>query len=424
METIQIGMLGLGTVGSGVLQMIQHNEDKVVNVTGRQLNVKRVLVNHPERHQDVAENIELTTSVEDVINDDEIQIVLELIGGIHPAKEYIEAALRNHKNVVTANKDLLATYGPELVKLAHDHHCDLMYEASVAGGIPILRTITNSFAADKITEVKGIVNGTTNYILTQMSQQGWSYDQALKAAQQLGFAEADPTNDVTGKDAAYKMVILSQFAFGTQLAVDDFAVTGIDHLNGFDVQQAGKFGYVIKLVGIAQVIDDGVFVEVAPTLVPADHPLATINNEYNAVMVTGEAVGDTLFYGPGAGGLPTANSVLSDIISVTKNLVLKTNGNFFNNYQRQYIPAAPRDVVYPYFLSIMMPDVPGQMLKLTQIMTEIDASFSQITQTEADGLAHVVIITHEMTAQQLADFKARVAKDSSINLGAAYKVLK
>ncbi len=424
METIQIGMLGLGTVGSGVLQMIQHNEDKVVNVTGRQLNVKRVLVNHPERHQDVAENIELTTSVEDVINDDEIQIVLELIGGIHPAKEYIEAALRNHKNVVTANKDLLATYGPELVKLAHDHHCDLMYEASVAGGIPILRTITNSFAADKITEVKGIVNGTTNYILTQMSQQGWSYDQALKAAQQLGFAEADPTNDVTGKDAAYKMVILSQFAFGTQLAVDDFAVTGIDHLNGFDVQKAGKFGYVIKLVGIAQVIDDGVFVEVAPTLVPADHPLATINNEYNAVMVTGEAVGDTLFYGPGAGGLPTANSVLSDIISVTKNLVLKTNGNFFNNYQRQYIPAAPRDVVYPYFLSIMMPDVPGQMLKLTQIMTEIDASFSQITQTEADGLAHVVIITHEMTAQQLADFKARVAKDSSINLGAAYKVLK
>ena len=424
METIQIGMLGLGTVGSGVLQMIQHNEDKVVNVTGRQLNVKRVRVNHPERHQDVADKIELTTLVEDVINDDEIQIVLELIGGIHPAKEYIEAALRNHKNVVTANKDLLATYGPELVKLAHDHHCDLMYEASVAGGIPILRTITNSFAADKITEVKGIVNGTTNYILTQMSQQGWSYDQALKAAQQLGFAEADPTNDVTGKDAAYKMVILSQFAFGTQLTVDDFAVTGIDHLNGFDVQQAGKFGYVIKLVGIAQVIDDGVFVEVAPTLVPADHPLATINNEYNAVMVTGEAVGDTLFYGPGAGCLPTANSVLSDIISVTKNLVLKTNGNFFNNYQRQYIPAAPRDVVCPYFLSIMMPDVPGQMLKLTQIMTEIDASFSQITQTEADGLAHVVIITHEMTAQQLADFKARVAKDSSINLGAAYKVLK
>ena len=185
METIQIGMLGLGTVGSGVLQMIQHNEDKVVNVTGRQLNVKRVLVKHPERHQDVAANIELTTSVEDVINDDEIQIVLELIGGIHPAKEYIVAALLNHKNVVTANKDLLATYGPELVKLAHDHHCDLMYEASVAGGIPILRTITNSFAADKITEVKGIVNGTTNYILTQMSQQGWSYDQALKAAQQL-----------------------------------------------------------------------------------------------------------------------------------------------------------------------------------------------------------------------------------------------
>lgn len=424
METIEVGMLGLGTVGSGVLQMIQNNEDKVLNVTGRTLNVKTVLVNHPAKHQDVADRVKLTTAVDEILNDDDLQIIVELIGGIHPAKEYIEAALRNHKNVVTANKDLIATYGPELVKLAHDNHCDLMYEASVAGGIPILRTITNSFAADKITEVKGIVNGTTNYILTQMSQQGWSYDQALKEAQKLGFAEADPTNDVTGKDPAYKMVILSQFAFGTQLNLNDFNVTGIDQLKAFDVQQAANFGYVIKLVGIARVIDDGVFVEVAPVLVPADHPLATINNEYNAVMVTGQAVGDTLFYGRGAGGLPTANSVLSDMTSVTKNLALKTNGNSFNNYQRQYIPATGDDVIYPYFLSITMPDVTGQMLKLTQIMTEIDASFSQITQTEADGMAHIVIITHEMNEDQLQAFKERVADDPTINLGAAYKVLK
>ena len=164
--------------------------------------------------------------------------------------------------------------------------------------------------------------------------------------------------------------------------------------------------------------------EVAPTLVPNDHPLATINNEYNAVMVTGQAVGDSLFYGRGAGGLPTANSVLSDIISVTKNLILKTKVNFFNKYQRRYIPAAPTDVVYPYFLSITMPDVTGQMLKLTQIMTDIDASFSQITQTEADGMAHVVIITHGMNEEQLQHFKSRVKNDPTINLGAAYKVLK
>lgn len=424
METVQIGMLGLGTVGSGVLQMIQNNEDKVANVTGRQLNVKKVLVKHPERYQKVQGGIELTTDIQEIINDQEIQIVVELIGGIHPAKDYIEMALRSRKNVVTANKDLIATYGPELSRLAHDNDCDLMYEASVAGGIPILRTINNSFSADKITEVKGIVNGTTNYILTQMSQQGWSYEKALREAQKLGFAEADPTNDVTGKDAAFKMVILSQFAFGIQLTINDFNVTGIDRLSAFDVQQAGKFGYVIKLVGISQVINDGVFVEVAPVLVPVDHPLATINNEYNAVMVTGQAVGDTLFYGRGAGGLPTANSVLSDITSVTKNLVLKTNGNFFNNYQQRYIPATTDQVAYPYFLSITMPDITGQMLKLTQIMTEINASFSQITQTEANGIARIVIITHAMSGSQLHEFKAQIASEPTINLDAAYKVLK
>lgn len=424
METVQIGMLGLGTVGSGVLQMIQNNEDKVANVTGRQLNVKKVLVKHPERHQKVQGEIELTTDIQEIINDQEIQIVVELIGGIHPAKDYIEMALRSRKNVVTANKDLIATYGPELSRLAHDNDCDLMYEASVAGGIPILRTINNSFSADKITEVKGIVNGTTNYILTQMSQQGWSYEKALREAQKLGFAEADPTNDVTGKDAAFKMVILSQFAFGIQLTINDFNVTGIDRLSAFDVQQAGKFGYVIKLVGISQVINDGAFVEVAPVLVPVDHPLATINNEYNAVMVTGQAVGDTLFYGRGAGGLPTANSVLSDITSVTKNLVLKTNGNFFNNYQQRYIPATTDQVAYPYFLSITMPDITGQMLKLTQIMTEINASFSQITQTEANGIARIVIITHAMSGSQLHEFKAQIASEPTINLDAAYKVLK
>lgn len=424
METVQIGMLGLGTVGSGVLQMIQNNEDKVANVTGRQLNVKKVLVKHPERHQKVQGGIKLTTDIQEIINDQEIQIVVELIGGIHPAKDYIEMALRSRKNVVTANKDLIATYGPELSRLAHDNDCDLMYEASVAGGIPILRTINNSFSADKITEVKGIVNGTTNYILTQMSQQGWSYEKALREAQKLGFAEADPTNDVTGKDAAFKMVILSQFAFGIQLTINDFNVTGIDRLSAFDVQQAGKFGYVIKLVGISRVINDGVFVEVAPVLVPVDHPLATINNEYNAVMVTGQAVGDTLFYGRGAGGLPTANSVLSDITSVTKNLVLKTNGNFFNNYQQRYIPATTDQVAYPYFLSITMPDITGQMLKLTQIMTEINASFSQITQTEANGIARIVIITHAMSGSQLHEFKAQIASEPTINLDAAYKVLK
>ncbi|KRL94994.1 homoserine dehydrogenase [Limosilactobacillus equigenerosi] len=425
MKTIQIGLLGLGTVGSGVLQMIQENQAKVAKVTGCELKVKRVLVRHPENYQAVADQVALTSDVDELLNDDDLQIIVELMGGIHPAQEYIEAALKQHKNVVTANKDLIAVAGPQLSQLAQANHCDLMYEASVAGGIPILRTIANSFAADEITAVKGIVNGTTNYILTQMTQQHWSYAQALSKAQELGFAESDPTNDVTGKDAAYKMVILSQFAFGTDVQTSDFKVTGIDQLQAFDVAKAQDFGYVIKLIGLAQVANGGVFVEVAPVLVAQSHPLAAVQNENNAVMVTGKAVGDTLFYGPGAGGLPTANSVLSDITTVTKNLVLQTNGNQFNNYHQHYVPAAPTDVKYPYYLSLTMPDIPGQMLQLTQIMTDLGASFSEIAQEPAsDGeTAHVVIITHTMDEQQLHAFQARIEQSPTLTLQAAYKVL-
>ena len=202
MKNIKLGLLGLGTVGSGVLQMVQQNADKILDVTGCKLTVKTALVRNLGNYNKYADETSLTTDFDEILNDDEIKIVVELMGGIHPAKEYITTLLKNHKNVVTANKDLIASYGPELMTVAHENHCDLMFEASVAGGIPILRTIANSFTADKVTEVKGIVNGTTNYILTQMSQRGWSYHQALTQAQQLGFAESDPTNDVTGKDAA------------------------------------------------------------------------------------------------------------------------------------------------------------------------------------------------------------------------------
>lgn len=299
-----------------------------------------------------------------------------------------------------------------------------MYEASVAGGIPILRTIVTSFAADYITEVKGIVNGTTNFILTQMQRKHWSYDQALMKAQELGFAESDPTNDVEGIDAAYKMVILSQFSYGTHIKMSNMSVEGISTIQQEDVQQADAFGYTIKLLGISRRIDDGVFAEVGPVLVPQDHPLATINNENNAVMVTGKAVGETLFYGPGAGGLPTANSVLSDIVSVTKNIVLGTTGNGFNNYQSQVGKVDPKNVIYPYYLSLKMLDAPGQMLKFTQIMTQIGASFSQIVQTKNDDqTARVVIITHEMSKAQLNDLKTYLSKVNTMSLLAAYKVL-
>ncbi|KRM13018.1 homoserine dehydrogenase [Paucilactobacillus suebicus] len=425
METIKIGLVGLGTVGSGVLQMVENNQDKISNITGRKLSVKTIVVRDVHKHRNVdTENIHLTTELDDIINDPEIKIVVEVMGGIHPAKETITALLNAKKHVVTANKDLIASEGEELTSIARKNKCDLMYEASVAGGIPILRTIVNSFAADQITEVKGIVNGTTNYILTQMQQKNCSYDEALQKAQELGFAESDPTNDVDGIDAAYKMIILSQFSFGTHLKLDEMKIQGIRKMQLTDVEQASQLGYTVKLLGIARRINDGVFAEVGPVLVPADHPLATINNENNAVMVTGQAVGETLFYGPGAGGLPTANSVLSDIVSETKNIVLGTTGNSFNNYQNEADHVKASEIVYPYYLSLKMPDIPGQMLKVTQIMTKIGASFSQIVQTRNDNdSARVVIITHDMSKTQLAQLKEELDQKDSIDLLAAYKVL-
>lgn len=426
MNTIKIGLIGLGTVGGSVLQMLTENQDKVQNITGQRLSVKTIVVRDTEKHQAaVPEGVTLTSNLDAIINDPEIKIVVEVMGGVHPAKEIITQLLNAKKHVVTANKDLIASAGEELANIARENHCDLMYEASVAGGIPILRTIVNSFAADQILEVKGIVNGTTNYILTQMQRKNWRYDQALKKAQELGFAESDPTNDVAGIDAAYKMVILSQFSYGTHLKLDDMSVEGIQTISLKDVEQADAFGYTIKLLGISRRINGGVFAEVGPVLVPTDHPLATINNENNAVMVTGQAVGETLFYGPGAGGLPTANSVLSDIVSVTKNIVLETTGNAFNNYQSESGNVDANDVIYPYYLSLKMLDIPGQMLQLTQIMTQIGASFSQIVQTKNDDQsARVVIITHDMSKAQLHNLKQQLEAIDTITLLSAYKVLK
>ncbi|CUS25676.1 homoserine dehydrogenase [Paucilactobacillus oligofermentans DSM 15707 = LMG 22743] len=425
MEKINIGLIGLGTVGSGVLEMISNNQDKISNITGRELIIKTIVVRNVAKHrEEVADDILLTDDVNDVINDPDIKIAVEVMGGINPAKQIITDLLNAHKHVVTANKDLIASHGDELAKIAHKNTADLVYEASVAGGIPILRTIVNSFAADEILEVKGIVNGTTNYILTQMQQKSWSYEDALKKAQELGFAESDPTNDVAGIDATYKMIILSQFSFGSHIALEDINIEGIQNIKLEDVTQAAKFGYTIKLLGIATRVGNGIFAEVAPVLVPSDHPLATIHNENNAVMVTGQAVGETLFYGPGAGGLPTANSVLSDIVSVTKNIVLGTTGNTFNNYQHESEPIDKSNVIYPYYLSLQMKDIPGQILKVTKLMTELGASFSQIVQTKAnDTEARVIFITHSMSKDQLKTLKEEIAKFDSISLNAAYKVL-
>lgn len=426
METIKIGIVGLGTVGNGVVKMLQAHQAKISEITGRNLELACVVVHNLKKHQQTdLGDVRLTDQIETLIDDPEIQIMVEVMGSIHPAKEYITRALQAGKHVVTANKDLIAQYGRELVQIARENHRDLFYEASVAGGIPILRTIDNSFAADKIQRVMGIVNGTTNYIMTQMLTKNWSYEQALSSAQDLGFAESDPTNDVEGLDAAYKMIILTQFAFGMSLSMDHVKVQGITTISPEDIAEAHQLGYTIKLLGIAEEIDDRIAVSVGPVLVSDHHPLATVQNENNAVMVTGTAVGDTMFYGPGAGELPTANSVLSDITTVAKNIALNTTGNTFNSYRQETVLAAPADVIYPHFIALKMRDVPGMMMRLTEIMTAAKVSFSRIIQNQlGDGNARVVIITHAMNDQQLAEITTAIAGQTDMRLLASYKVLK
>lgn len=408
---IKIALLGLGTVGSGVLKIIKDNQKKIKQTSGEEIIIKKALVRNIEKQKNMADTVELTTDFTDILNDSEIKIVVELIGGLHPTKEYITEALKSGKNVVTANKDLMATYGSELISIAAKNKCDLMYDASVAGGIPILRTIRKSYAGDIISEIQGIINGTTNYILSQMGENGLSYDEALKKAQELGFAEADPTNDVTGKDAAYKIVILSKFAFGTKIGIDDFTIEGINNLQAFDIEQAKKMGYTIKLIGIAKNINDKLFVEVAPCLLPENSIMAHIKNEINALQIKSQSLGTAVFTGPGAGSSATASSVMSDVIAETNNYVKKTNGQPFSNFSRIMKLTSSEDVKYPYYLSF---EAEETLLTLSKLLSDLEIPIKEIKRVDE----RTVVVTEEISRQQLQDL---VIQDQ--NLRASYKIL-
>ena len=364
------------------------------------------------------------TNVDDILSDKDITIVVELMGRIEPAKTFITRALEAGKHVVTANKDLLAVHGAELLEIAKEHKVALYYEAAVAGGIPILRTLANSLASDKITRVLGVVNGTSNFMMTKMVEEGWSYDDALAEAQRLGFAESDPTNDVDGIDAAYKMVILSQFAFGMKVAFDDVAHKGIRNITPEDVAVAQDLGYVVKLVGSIEETPSGIAAEVTPTFLPKAHPLASVNGVMNAVFVESIGIGESMYYGPGAGQKPTATSVVADIVRIVRRLNDGTIGKDFNEYSRELVLANPEDVKANYYFSILAPDSKGQVLKLAEIFNAQDISFKQILQDGKEGdKARVVIITHKINKAQLEKVSAELTKISEFDLLNTFKVL-
>ncbi|MEC3847633.1 MULTISPECIES: homoserine dehydrogenase [Bacillus] len=407
MEAIRIGLLGLGTVGSGVVKIIQDHQDKLMHQVGCPVTIKKVLVKDIDKKRDADLPKEvLTTEVYDVIDDPEVDVIIEVIGGVEQTKQYLLDALKAKKHVVTANKDLIAVYGSELLAAAKENGCDLYYEASVAGGIPILRTLEEGLSSDRITKMMGIVNGTTNFILTKMIKEKSPYEEVLKEAQDLGFAEADPTADVEGLDAARKMAILARLGFSMNVDLDDVKVKGISRITDEDISFSKRLGYTMKLIGIAQRDDNKIEVSVQPTLLPDHHPLSAVHNEFNAVYVYGEAVGETMFYGPGAGSMPTATSVVSDLVAVMKNMRLGVNGNSFVAPQFERNLKQPSDIYAQQFLRIHVKDQVGSFSKITSAFSERGVSFEKILQLPIKGhedLAEIVIVTHHTSEEDFSD---------------------
>lgn len=406
MESISIGLLGLGTVGAGVVKIIENHQDKLAHQIGCPVKVKRALVQDLEKDRGLAiEDGILTLDPEDVLADPEIDIVVEVMGGIEATKEHLLEALKNKKHVVTANKDLMAVHGPELLKAASANECDLFYEASVAGGIPILRGLVDGLASDRITKMMGIVNGTTNFILTKMTKEGRTFDDVLKEAQDLGFAEADPTADVGGLDAARKMAIMSTLGFSMNVDLSDVKVKGITDVTAEDIEYAGQFGYTMKLIGYAHRDGEKVEVSVEPALLPNEHPLSSVNDEYNAVYVYGEAVGETMFYGPGAGSLPTATAVVSDMVCTMKNMRLGVTGKSAVNPQFEKKLKEREEISSQYFLRLHVQDEIGVLAKLTSIFSNHGVSFEKILQNPLNGAGYseIVLITHKASLDHYED---------------------
>jgi homoserine dehydrogenase len=403
MKPIQIGLIGFGTVGTGVVRLLTGQQELLGRRLGTQLVLKKVADLDLKRPRPVVLPPEyLTTRAADILDDPDIDIVVELIGGTGTARDLVMEAIARGKHVVTANKHLLAHYGNELLAAAAAQRVEIGFEASVCGGIPIILTLRQGLTANRIQELFGILNGTANYILTQMSQSGASYAQALGEAQAQGFAEADPTLDVEGIDTAHKLAILMSLAYGARLDLESIAVEGISRLDPLDLQFAREFGYCLKLLAITR--DDGHRLEarVHPTLVPRDHMLANVNGAMNAVYLTGDAVGPILLYGQGAGMMPTASAVVSDLMDVARNLISGVPGRvpalgWESALSTQRLIKPINDLVTNYYLRFSALDQPGVLSQVSGILGKHNISIAAVIQKgrEVSATVPIVMITHE-----------------------------
>ena len=394
MKTVKIALLGFGTVSQGTFNLLQDNVDLITNRSGVTIEISKIFVRNPDKYTNITlpSTAQYVTNIDDVLNDESIAIVVELMGGTTFAKDCVEAALKHGKSVVTANKDLLAEAGPYLFDLAYKNHVDLRFEASVLGGIPIIRTLYDSLGGNRITELVGIMNGTTNFILSKMTDEGLSYGDVLKEAQDLGYAEADPTADVEGLDAARKLAILASISFNRRIFFEDVTVEGITKIDTEDISFGKEFGYNIKLIGIAKESSKGLSLNVYPAFVPLTHPLASVRGSYNAIYIKGNGIDDAMFYGRGAGSLPTGSSVVSDIMEVAKNVSFESTGRFKPFYFDQKNIYSPGKIQSSYYMRLAVDNKTGVLAKIATKLAEQKISVLSIVQRNKDPETAVLAI--------------------------------
>ena len=409
---INVGIIGFGTVGTGTAKILLENKDVISQRTGFDINLKKIadLDIKKSRGIKLPEGI-LTTNVDDILNDPEINIVIELIGDIHPAKELILRAIRNKKHVVTANKALIATEGNEILAEAEKHGVEIGFEASVAGGIPIIKIIKEGLVANRILAVYGIINGTSNYILTKMTDEGIEFSDALKEAQRLGYAEADPTYDIEGIDSAHKLAILASLAYDIPFSLNDVYKEGITRITSQDIGFAGELGYKIKLLAIAKASDNKVELRVHPTMVPKDYLISKVDGVFNAIYVQGDAVGDTLYYGRGAGDMPTGSAVVSDVVDIGKKIV-RSQESGVRSKKAVLIPRSRlkvkgiEDIEAMYYFRFTAFDKPGVLSSISGVLGSYNISITSVIQKgrSLGEAVPLIVLTH--TAKEKDVIKA------------------
>lgn len=403
MRTINVGLIGLGTVGGGVIEILRRHNEQFRTRAGVDLALVKCADRDPARAESLGITpATFTTDAADVINDPSIDIIIELIGGTGVARTIVLDALAAGKTVVTANKALMATHGEEIMDAAAATGADILFEAAVGGGIPIIGPLKHSLVGNEIQAVYGIVNGTTNYMLTRMAEDGLDYDTALSEAQARGFAEADPTADVDGFDAAAKIAILASIAFNSRVTFADVPAEGIRPITPEDIDYARETGYVIKLMAIGKRTPEGLDVRVQPTMIRADHPLAKVNGVYNAIYVVGDAVGETMFFGEGAGSLPAASAVVGDLIEAARHIQGECRGLVGCTCTEDIPIRDIADLTTSYYLRLHVRDEPGVLASIAGIFGDHGVSLASVIQRRADeGAAEIVWITHEAAERDM-----------------------